>query len=180
MTHYLFLADGFEEVEAITPVDVLRRTGLKVVTVSVGEGLEVAGAHGVTVRADRQIADTDFTGAGYLILPGGQPGTTHLAACEPLRRLLLDHAARGGRLAAICAAPSVLGDLGLLRGKRYTCYPGCEKPWPDARKEDEGVSVDGDLVTAAGPAMALPFALNLLERLQGVDRAEEIAHSMIF
>ena len=180
MTHYVFLADGFEEIEAFTPVDVLRRAGEKVITVSVQNGRAVVGSHGVSVQADALMDELDFSDAGYLVLPGGMPGTTHLAECQALGVLLKSHAAQGGRIAAICAAPSVLGGLGLLKGRRYTCYPGCEKPWDGAKKEDERVVVDGDWVTAAGPAMSLPFALNLLERLQGEDKAEAIAEAMIF
>ena len=180
MTHYVFLADGFEEIEALTPVDVLRRAGEKVTTVSIKSEKAVVGSHGVCVDADALIAELDFADAGYLVLPGGMPGTTHLGKCGALCSLLKDHAAKGGRIAAICAAPSVLGELGLLKGRRYTCYPGCEKAWEGAKKEDERVVVDGDWVTAAGPAMSFPFALNLLERLQGEEKAETIADAMIF
>ena len=122
---YLFLAPGFEEVEALTPVDVMRRAGIDVKTVSVTASRDVEGAHGVTVKADMTFDEADFSDCDWLVLPGGMPGATNLYECKPLCSLLLKHNAEGGHIAAICASPAVvLGGLGLLDGKEATCYPG--------------------------------------------------------
>jgi len=178
--HYLFFAEGFEEIEALTPVDVLRRAGLEIKTVSITGNRIVTGAHGIALQADLLFEETTFSDADYLILPGGMPGTLYLGAHTGLCALLRTHASRGGRLSAICAAPSVLGNNGLLYGKNYTCYPGCEKDWQQATKLNEGVVEDGGLITAAGPGQSLPFALRMVECLLGKARAQEIAAAMIF
>ena len=122
-----FLAPGFEEVEALTPIDLLRRAGAQVTTVSVQAEKAVTGSHQITVEADTLFEDMDFEDQDLLILPGGQPGTNNLKACQKLRSLLADADKKGKLLAAICAAPTVFGDMGLLKGKKATCYPGCEE-----------------------------------------------------
>ena len=125
-TIFVFLAEGFEEIEALTPVDVLRRAGLPVQTVSVMDEQVVAGAHGVPVLADKMFAEINPEDAEMILLPGGLPGATNLDAHEGLSRMILDFAAAEKPLAAICAAPLVLGNRGLLQGKKATCYPGFE------------------------------------------------------
>lgn len=180
MTHYVFLAEGFEEIEALTPVDVLRRAGERVTTVSVTADRLVKGAHGVGVEADAVIGGLDFADAGYLILPGGMPGTTNLGKCGALCSLLKAHAAKGGKLAAICAAPSVLGALGLLQGREAICYPGFEDQLQGARVSDCSVVCDGNVVTAAGPGVSLPFALALTADLKGQEAADRISAAMLF
>ena len=126
--NYLFLAQGFEEIEALTVVDVLRRAGMDIKTVSVSSSEHVSGAHGIEVTADLLFDDSDYTDAEFLILPGGMPGSTNLYECEKLQQLLTSHASRGGKIAAICAAPAVvLAPLGLLKDKEATCYPGFDK-----------------------------------------------------
>lgn len=119
----IFLAEGFEEVEALTPADLLRRAGAEVTLVSIGDKKEVAGSHGIIITADRLFVDTDFADADLLILPGGMPGTLNLKACDPLLELLKEHNARGKKLAAICAAPTVLGHAGLLDGQARHLLP---------------------------------------------------------
>lgn len=124
---YEFLATGFEEVEALAPVDILRRGGVEIKTVSVTGDLLVESAHGVAIKADLLFEDADLASADLLLLPGGLPGATNLNEHEGLRKALVGQNERGGRIAAICAAPLVLGGLGLLNGKKATCYPGFEK-----------------------------------------------------
>lgn len=176
---YVFLAEGFEEIEALTPVDVLRRAGLDVRTVSVGVDRSVRGAHGITVEADILFGETDYSDASMLILPGGMPGTTHLREFEPLCRLLVSAHERGVQLAAICAAPMVLGELGLLRGREAICYPGFEDRLIGAELSDKKVVVDGDILTAAGMGVALDFALEAVRMHLGGGIASRIAASVI-
>ncbi len=152
----IFLADGFEEVEALTPTDLLRRAGAEVTLVSTGDKKEVAGSNGIVITADHLFAEMDFTEMDLLVLPGGMPGTLNLKACEPLLELLKEHHAKGRRLAAICAAPTVLGHAGLLNGKKATCYPGCEYGLsePSARPPRS-------LPTASSPPAAASAPLSL-------------------
>ncbi len=179
-TSYIFLAEGFEEIEAITIVDVLRRAGMPVKTVSITPLDNVRGAHGVEVTADVRFADTDFSDAEWLICPGGLPGSTNLADYAPLCELLKHH--RRG-VAAICAAPAVvLAPLGLLQGKEATGYPGFEEALvlggASVRKGAAVVALD-DVITAAGPATATPFALAIVASSLGTGIAREIASGML-
>ena len=175
---YLFLADGFEEIEALTPVDVLRRAGADVKTVSVSDSLTVHGAHGIDVTADIGISSVKADDASMYILPGGMPGTNNLYACGRLKELLLEGAEKGIYLAAICAAPSVLGRLGLLKGRKVTCYPGFEKYLDGAECTGAPVESDGRIITARGMGVALDFALALCAALKGEKAAGEIRASV--
>jgi 4-methyl-5(b-hydroxyethyl)-thiazole monophosphate biosynthesis len=177
---FVFLADGFEEIEALTCIDVLRRAGMPVTTVSINPGLEVTGAHGVTVLADSLFGDSDYEGAEWLVLPGGIPGAPNLAACEPLCDLLTAQDARGGKVAAICASPAVvLAPLGLLQDRRAVCYPGMEQGIEGVRWAEGPVAVDGNVVTGNGPAAAAPFALALVEQSMGRETAAQVAAGML-
>ena len=179
-TSYVFFADGFEEVEALTSVDVLRRAGMPVTTVSINPELEVVGAHGVTVVADSLFDDNDYSDAEWLVLPGGMPGATNLADHEELCRELMAHHGRGGKVAAICASPSVvLAPLGILQGCEAVCYPGMEAPVGGARWGDAPVAVDGHVVTGNGPAAAPPFALTLVALSMGDEQAAQVASGML-
>ncbi len=179
-TTFVFLADGFEEIEALTCIDVLRRAGMPVTTVSINPGLEVTGAHGVTVLADSLFGDSDYEGAEWLVLPGGIPGAPNLAACEPLCDLLTAQDARGGKVAAICASPAVvLAPLGLLQDRRAVCYPGMEQGIEGVRWAEGPVAVDGNVVTGNGPAAAAPFALALVEQSMGRETAAQVAAGML-
>lgn len=177
---YVFLADGFEDVEALIPVDVLRRGGLDVVTVSVmDDSLMVESAHGVNMVADAWIGDVDVSDADLLLLPGGMPGASNLYGCEPLREALASHHESGRLIAAICASPAVvLGQMGLLSGRRATCYPGFEHLLQGATYTGELCTVDGNFVTGEGPAAAFPFAYCLLSMLKDEATAEQIATGM--
>lgn len=179
-TSYVFLADGFEEVEALTSVDVMRRAGMPVVTVSMNPDLEVCGAHAVAVLADSLYDDNDYSDAEWLVLPGGMPGAVNLAACEALCDELTAQVGRGGKIAAICASPSVvLAPLGLLDGRRAVCYPGMEAPGNIDWLEGVPVAVDGNVVTGNGPAAAAPFALTMVAQSQGNDAAAAVAAGML-
>lgn len=177
---YVFLADGFEDVEALIPVDVLRRGGVDVVTVSVMDDSQVVeSAHGVQMVADAQFADSDFSDADLLLLPGGMPGASNLYAHAGLRQAVLNQHAAGKMLAAICAAPAVvLGQLGVLKGRKATCYPGFEQLLQDATYTGELCTVDGNVVTGEGPAAAFPFAYQLLSMLVDEQTSQQIAVGM--
>ena len=178
---YLFLAEGFEEIEALTVVDVMRRAGMPVVTVSVTEELEVLGAHGIKVKADAVIGDIDCVDAEWLIAPGGMPGSTNLAECDLLTAALKKHYAKGGRIAAICAAPAVvLAPLGILDGRDATCYPGFEEKCDKAVMRDTPVVALDNLITANGPASALRFALSIVANSLGEGIANEVGSGMLF
>ncbi|MBR1933357.1 MAG: DJ-1/PfpI family protein [Prevotella sp.] len=176
---YVFLANGFEDIEALIPVDVMRRGGVEVVTVSCVEGsLMVETAHRVRIEADKLFSECDFSDADVLMLPGGMPGASNLNNHEGVRQALLRQNAAGRRVAAICAAPLVLGGLGLLRGKRATCYPGFEQTLEGATYTGELCTVDGNVTTGEGPAAAFPFAYSLLTQLKDEATAQQVAVGM--
>jgi 4-methyl-5(b-hydroxyethyl)-thiazole monophosphate biosynthesis len=177
---YVFLANGFEDVEALIPVDVLRRGGVEVVTVSVvEENMLVESAHGVQVVADALFDECDFADADLLLLPGGMPGATNLYAHEGLRQALREQQASNKMIAAICASPGVvLGQMGLLDGVNATCYPGFEQMMRGARYTGSLCTVDGNITTGEGPAAAFPFAYALLEQLVSKEKADEVATGM--
>lgn len=175
---YVFLADGFEEIEALSAVDILRRANISVNTVGVS-GKEVTGAHGITVKADITIGEVERFDIDALVLPGGMPGAVNLKNSAELSELLLYAKGESKILAAICAAPLVLGSLGLLKGKNATCYPGFEDELIGAKITDAKVCVDGDTVTASGPAAAADFAFALVEKLKDKNTAKQIRKGML-
>lgn len=179
---YLFLAEGFEEVEALTAVDILRRAGIPVKTVSITSSLQVTGAHGITVKADVIYDSTLFVNAPWLILPGGMPGATNLYDFAPLQGLLESQAkSEHGRIAAICAAPAVvLGQSGLLKGEKATCYPGFEDKLTGAKVEDAAVVVSGKFVTGNGPANAMIWALTIVKECVGLQIARQVASGLLY
>ena len=171
---YMFLADGFEEVEALCPLDVLRRAGIEVTTVGVGKDM-IRGAHGITVQAD--IPDVMYRDSDpeMIILPGGMPGAANLDACRTVDAALRAASRKGAYMAAICAAPFILGKRGLLNGRRAVCYPGFEGELSGARIESELTVVrDGNIVTAKGMGAAFEFGLELVRCLRDVATAESI------
>lgn len=175
---YVFLAKGFEELEALAPIDVLRRAGVEVKTVGV-TGKRVSGSHGISINCDITIEEADFHELDGIILPGGLPGTTNLEADETVNRFI-DFAAQNGKIiGAICAAPMILGHKGLLRGKNAVCYTGFEKELAGAHILDRPAVRDGNIVTAWGAGGAMDFALLYLETLyDNEDIAKKIARSM--
>ena len=176
---YLFLADGFEEIEALTVVDIMRRAEMPLVTLSINDKAVVTGAHGIPVVADALAQDVTFEDAEWLILPGGMPGMTNLAASRPLCDLVKAHAEAGGLTASICASPSILGMLGLLNGRRATCYPGFEHNLEGAIVTGERTAVDDNITTGNGPASAAVFALEIVAQSCGQEKAQEVAAGML-
>lgn len=178
---FVFLADGFEEIEAITVIDVMRRAGMKVRTVSITASLQVTGAHGITVSADVLFDNTLFDNPEWLVLPGGMPGASNLYEFAPLQGLLRRQAnSASGRIAAICAAPAVvLGQLGLLKGEKATCYPGFADKLEGAEVIDAPVVVSGKFVTGAGPGLASDWALAIVNQACGHQVAREVAFGML-
>ena len=177
---YVFLADGFEDIEALIPVDVLRRGGVEVVTVSTVEDSQIAtSAHGVQVVADAMIDECTFDDADLLLLPGGMPGASNLYECDAVRQAVLSQHHQQKRIAAICAAPAVvLAQTGVLDGRRATCYPGFEQLLKKADYTADLVTVDGHITTAEGPAAALPFAYELLSQLVSTETSRQVAEGM--
>lgn len=174
MKAYVFLAEGFEEIEAITPIDVLRRADIEVTTVSVLSHKEVCGAHGIKVVADMLFDEADYSDNDLLLLPGGMPGTKNLDAHQGLKLLLRKQAEQCKLLAAICAAPSILGGMGLLKDKEAICYPGFESKLLGATLSAEKVVQSGTIVTAMGAGVAVQFALKLVEIMKGKATADKI------
>lgn len=176
---YLFLANGFEEIEALCPLDLLRRAGVEVTTVGVGGGEWVTGAHGIAVQPD--IPDTMYRDAKpeMVILPGGMPGARHLDESATVAQALRAADKNGAFLAAICAAPMVLGHQGYLRGKTAVCFPGFESELSGATVGNGRVVRDGRIVTAVGMGAATEFGLELVSCLRGGEKARELARSVL-
>ena len=180
MKLYAFLADGFETVEALAVIDVLRRGNIDVCTVSISDHKEVVSAHNIPVMADRIFNECDFSDGDALFLPGGMPGTLNLEAHEGLSKLIDKYNEEGKYLAAICAAPSILGHHNILNGKKATCYPGYEKDLYGAEASKEAVVVDGKVITARGMGKAVGLGLKLLEVFAGKDTADKMAQVIQF
>lgn len=177
---YLFLADGFEEIEALATLDMLRRAGIEINSVSINATNIATGAHGVPVTADINLKDLDAAEADWLILPGGLPGASNLVDCLPLVNLLKDHHAKGGRIAAICASPAfVLGAIGLLKDTAATCYPGCEGKAPDVNFTGRPVEVTPQVITGRGPGYTMQFALAIIGATVGEEAAQSVADGML-
>ena len=176
----IFLADGFEEIEGLTVVDILRRAGIDISMISINGKKKVTGAHGIALDTDEDIVQCDPDKLDMLVLPGGMPGTTNLAACEKLTEALkkADQEKRG--IAAICAAPSVLGDLGFLKGKNAVCYPGFESRLTGAEVLAVPVVTDGHITTSRGMGTAIAFALELTKRLKDAETAKQVGRSIIY
>lgn len=173
------LADGFEEIEAISIIDVLRRADLEVIVASVTGKLEVAGAHQLKVLADKLFDDVNYNDVSMIVLPGGMPGAANLDAHEGLRAQIVKFNNENKPLAAICAAPLVYGNLGILKGKQAVCYPGFEKFLKGAEIMNLPVAESGNVITGRGPGAAIQFALKLVEKLVSAEKAELIATQML-
>ena len=174
----VFFADGFEEVEALTSVDVLRRAGFNVEMVSITDKEFVTGAHNVVVKTDTKISSLKAADLQLVVCPGGMPGAKHLAECKPLCKLIADVVANGEHAAAICAAPIALAAAGVLAGHRYTCYPSFEKQIGGAYTASR-IEVDGKIITGCGPGASLEFALTLVRELGKADVAAALAEGML-
>ncbi|MGN1133879.1 MAG: DJ-1 family glyoxalase III [Oscillospiraceae bacterium] len=174
---YVFLADGFEETEALAPVDVLRRGGAEVKTVGV-TGEYVKGSHGIVVKPDITINDVLFAEIDMIVLPGGMPGTINLMSDDKVNETI-DYCTENDKyVAAICAAPMILGEKGLLDGKCAICFPGFEEHLKGAKLSEDKVVADGKIITAKGAGVAIPFGLKLLETLTSAEKSNEVAGAM--
>ncbi len=177
----VYLATGFEEAEAIIPVDMFRRAGYEVVLASIQEQKEVVSSHNVKITADKLADEVSLEDFDAVFLPGGMPGSINLSQSWLVNSKIIDMASKGRIVSAICAAPSVvLANAGLLDGKRATCYPGCEKY---SKKEDfssSGVEVDGNIITGKSAGYAFDIALAVIKSLSGADEAEKTARSVYF
>lgn len=177
---YVFAAQGLEEIECLTQVDLLRRAGLEVVVCAVGGDLMIHGSNRINFEADIRIEEADLKDAAALVLPGGMPGTLNLIADQTVAKALREAAGTSTLICAICAAPRVPGGLGLLEGHKATCYPGCEEYLTGAETTKNEVEVSGQYVTSRGVGTAIPFALKIIELLLGTEKSEEIRKSIVF
>lgn len=175
----VFLAEGFEEMEALGTVDILRRGGIGVITVSITDDKTVKGAHGISIAADATIGSMDLGSADALILPGGMPGSSNLDASDVVKDAIMKQYKAGRIVAAICAAPMVLGGLGILEGRKVTCYPGFEVKLCGAQATGRDVEIDGNVITGRGPGLVMKFALALVEALKGDAAAKEVAAGLL-
>lgn len=174
---FLFLTTGFEEIEAMATIDILRRAGLNIHSVSLTGSKQVVGAHQIPVTANLLFEEVDFSQTELLIIPGGTPRYNDHEGLKKEVKAFLDG---GGRVAAICAAPMVLGGIGALKNKNATCYPGFEHYLEGANLQTEkSVVVDGNIITGKGPGMAIDFALKLVEILAGIEKRNEIAGQLL-
>jgi protein deglycase len=177
----IFLADGFEEIEGLTQVDVLRRAGFEVTTISIMKRLQIEGAHKIFVNADSLYEEVKCEEFDALILPGGQPGTNNLLVHEGVKTEIQSFAKVGKLVAAICAAPTVLAAAGLLDGKRATCYPGCEAAFSDKVLFTAApVEEDGMIITANGMAAALAFSFAIVGKLGGEELLDTVKKGVAF
>lgn len=174
----VFFANGHEEIEGLTVIDILRRAGLEVDIVSITGTLEVTGSHHITIKADRLIDDVDFDNGDMIVLPGGLPGTNNLADCTKLTEQIVKYNEEKKMLAAICAAPSVFGQLGILEGKSATCYPGFEDKLTGAVCLNSGVVKCQKIITANGMGTAIDFALTIVEHYLGKGKARDLANTI--
>ncbi|MDR2940311.1 MAG: DJ-1/PfpI family protein [Clostridiales bacterium] len=175
---YLFLADGFEDIEAVGTIDILRRAGITVNTVSISGTKKVASAHGIEIMADCLFSEINGLDAELLVLPGGA-GHKKLAAFEPLNGLLREFDANKKYIAAICAAPSILGGLGILDGKKAVCYPGFEGQLKGAVVLGGPVAVDGNIISSRGPGTVFLFALEIVKTLKGGEAYNEVKGGLL-
>ncbi|MDR1042650.1 MAG: DJ-1/PfpI family protein [Clostridiales Family XIII bacterium] len=181
MSVYVHLADGFEEIEALTPVDLLRRLGVKVETVSIMGRLNVMGAHDIEVIADIVFEDADYDGCEMIVLPGGTTGAINLAGHDGLKQKLLSFANEGRRIAALCASPNVvLAPLGIIDGRKATGYPGFDDNMGKVIITAGDTVKDGNIITSRGPATAMAFALALAEELCGKDKRDGLAKDLLY
>jgi 4-methyl-5(b-hydroxyethyl)-thiazole monophosphate biosynthesis len=177
---YVFLADGFEEIEGLTVVDLLRRAQIDTAMVSITGQKRVTGSHGIVIEADLLFEELKEQEGTAFVLPGGMPGTRYLAAHEGLAGVLTRAAAQGKLVAAICAAPSVLGGLGLLNGHKAVCYPGFGDQLIGAEVTGHAVEVSGNIITSRGMGTAIEFALTLVAQMKDQQTADDLGKAIIW
>lgn len=176
----IFLAEGFEEVEALTVVDICRRCGIVIDMISVAEEVQVVSSHGVKVTADKKFSQAEFDTYDMLILPGGMPGTKNLEAHEPLMKQVDDFYAKGKYIAAICAAPSIFGHRGILKGRNACSYPSFESHLEGASVTKGPVEVSDHVITSRGMGTAIDFGLAIAGLLGTPEKAEEVAEAIVY
>ncbi|MCR4695149.1 MAG: DJ-1/PfpI family protein [Pseudobutyrivibrio sp.] len=176
----VFFAEGHEEVEALTVVDLLRRAGIEVDMVSVTGNKRVPGSHGINTYCDQLVETADFDGADMLVLPGGMPGTLNLELCDKLMAGVGNFVESGKLVGAICAAPTVLGRAGYLQGKKATCYPGMEADLKGAIFSQDNVCHDGNIITSRGVGTAIDFALEIITTLVDESTAKNLAKGIVY
>lgn len=176
----VFFGTGFEEIEALTVVDILRRADVETDMVSVMEERSVTGSHKITVEMDKLLADVDFDSLDVIVLPGGMAGTDNLEACEPLMQQVDRFVANGKVVAAICAAPRILGHRGHLKGRKACSYPSFESHLEGAEVLHQPAVIDGNIVTGRGMGASVPFGLAILEKLKGKEAAQQMAEKIVF
>lgn len=176
----VLLAEGFEEIEAFTVVDLLRRAKVYVDTISITDDYKVRGAHGIPVQTEDLFDEVDFTESDMIVLPGGLPGTTNLKEHAGVRKAVMECYESGRYVAAICAAPTILSDLGILKGKKATCYPSLEQELEGALLTRGAVATDKNIITSQGVGTAIDFALKLVEVLTDEEKALEMADSIVY
>ncbi len=176
----IFMAEGCEEIEGLTVVDILRRAGIRIDMISISDKPEITGSHGISFKCDTVLKDTDISSYDGLVLPGGMPGTKNLGNDDTVVSSIKEFASAGKLVAAICAAPSVLGDNGILNGKRATSYPGFEERLTGAELKEEAVVCDGNIITSRGMGTAIPFALAITAYLIDDKTADDLANKIMF
>lgn len=176
----IFMADGCEEIEGLTVVDVVRRAEQEITMISVTGRREVTSSHNVTFLADAIASEVDYSKLDGIVLPGGMPGTTNLGADETVNRVIREFAAEGKLVCAICAAPSVLGGAGILKDKHATCHPGFEDKLTGATFLAQEVVIDGNIITSRGMGTAIPFALEIVRYLCDDAAVEEIRTALVY
>ena len=176
----VFFAESYEEIEALTVVDLCRRADIQTEMVSVTDSLTVIGAHAIPVVMDKMLADVDFDTLDMIVLPGGWPGTPNLEKVDALMEKVKAFAEAGKYVAAICAAPSILGHLGILNGKTACCFPGFEEELTGAAVSYNSCETDGNIITARGMGCAIDFSVEIIRALSGSEKAEEIASKIIY
>ena len=176
----VFFANGYEEIEALTVVDLTRRAGIETWMVSITQEKSVTGSHGISVSMDKTLAEVDFEQVDMIVLPGGMPGTINLEACEPLMEKVKEFDKAGKYISAICAAPTVFGHLGLLNGKKACCYPSMEDGLVGAEVTYEPTAMADHILTSRGMGTAIDFGLQIIARFQGQDAAEDMAKKIVY
>ena len=176
---YVLLGTGFEEVEAITPVDLLRRAGVDVLTVGIN-GKTVYGGHGIGIAADVTMDEMDLERMEMIVLPGGLGGVASIRGCQKAMDAIRYAHEHNKFVAAICAGPTILAELGITNGKKAVCYPGCEEEMGSAEVvQDQASATDGQVITGTSAGCAIPFALSLITALRGADEAQKIARQIV-
>lgn len=176
----VFLAEGMEEIEALTVVDICRRAQIDVTTVSITDDLTVTSSHGIKVQADKLFSEINFDEVDMIVLPGGMPGTLNLEACKPLMQKVEEFNENGKYIAAICAAPSIFGHMGILEGRNACCYPSFEEHLTGASVSKNPVEVSGHIITSRGMGTAIDFALSIVACVNGLPCADSIKEAIIY